>query len=281
MSTNDPRIPTRGDVRSTIGFVQGADGVAQINSFKPHILSCDTLYVRDTAYVYGNLNANMNLTGVKFDNGSANAPSITFTLDPTTGIYNAGSSVGITASGVQQMAVGPSSVVIISPTVLDSSLSVAGQITTPSMQNLVINPSGSSIDFMGHTLINVGGISQNANRYDVIAPSSVTTIGTQSTTIFSIPTTTGAAYTLVIDLSFVSETDNTSTGAITITIKAKNIGGVVSTANPQIYTSVDTPLIGSTAIVQGNGTNINIVATGIVGQTINWFGAATVTRQVF
>jgi hypothetical protein len=138
------------------------------------------------------------------------------------------------------------------------------------------------IDVNGATLINVGGITTNPNRYEVIAPASIITTDATPTTLYNIPTVLNCAYTIITDVSCVDDTNNVSSAGFSISAKAKNVGGVLDvSANMETNTAIDAPLAGISVDHTANGTNIAVTVTGKAATNMKWFGATTVTRQLF
>ncbi len=269
--SNDLRQLTRSEVLNVFG-TSTPNGNAQINSVRADIVTCHSLYVLDNAYFKGTIQSPLRLAyGIQFPNGSAAQPSITFVNDNTTGIYYDGVGMGFSSGGAEVMNVGP----------LGTSMS--GPITTPNGLDLVLNPSGSNIDCTGHNLTNVAGLFANANRYEVIAPSTITTTDATPTVLFPIPTVPNSAYTLVADVTCADDTNAASTGGFTLIGKVKNIGGVLTVSAPFASgtTIIDNPLLGITAYYSTSGINATIIVTGLPGVIIKWFGAVTITRQLF
>jgi hypothetical protein len=269
MSSNDLRTLTRSEILGILG-TSTPNGNAQINAIQVDICTCHALNVLGDVQINGIIRTPLRLAyGIQFPSGTAANPSISFIANPTTGIYYTGTGVGFTAGGSEVMNVSP------------AGTSMSGPITTPGGLDLILNPSGSNIDCTNHNLINVAGISANANRYDVIAPATVVTTDTTPTILFNIPTVANSAYTLVADVTCTNST--TSTGAFTLIGKVKNIAGVLTISAPFASgtTIVDNPLLGITAVYGTSGTNATVVITGLAATTIKWFGAATITRQLF
>lgn len=133
-------------------------GDRTINGILVSVVSGERLNITGPtpSYIYGPINSNLTLAGgAQFPDGSAGAPSITFINDPDTGIYRSGDgSVAFTSNSTQTVVVGPN-------------LQTNVPITTVGGQNLVLNPSGPSVDFTGHTLINVGGLAVTGSKYQV------------------------------------------------------------------------------------------------------------------
>jgi hypothetical protein len=167
---------------------------------------------------------------------------------------------------------------------IDTPLIIGHYITTLPGENLVLNPSGPSIDCSNKTLINVAGFSANANRYDVIAPTYViTTDAVTPTTLLTIPLTSGYTYNIRCDVALAHVTDGTSAGAVVITCTGKDLAGVASVLAPfnTINKAVDAPLAGVTVQFTVSGSNILVTATGIAATTVRWFAAAIVTRSQY
>jgi hypothetical protein len=120
-------------------------GDRTINGILVTVVSGDRLNISgpSPSYIYGPINSTLTLAGgAQFGDGSATAPSITFINDPDTGIYRDGSgAVSFTSNTNPTVTIGPN-------------LQTSVPITTPGGQNLVLNPSGPSVDFTGHSIIN-------------------------------------------------------------------------------------------------------------------------------
>jgi hypothetical protein len=269
-STNNPNIPTRSDFIQQFGYIQGPDGRSVINSVKPSVLSRDTLYVHKNLYVYGPISPAPSFDTLSLSNGTSGGPSLSFISNSSTGIYYdpSTSGVGISSNGITQLLVGSTSIQVNEP-------------ITTSSGNLVLNPSGASIDFTGHTLINVAGISTNPNFYQIIAPSTVQTTDSTPTTIYDIPTVTNATYTIQTSIALTDETDSTSSGSFIINTKVKNIGGTLTIISIDSTEALDTSIASSTVSFITSGVNVNVTANGVSAITIKWFGASTITRQLF
>src|SRR5882762_4082454 len=90
-----------------------------------------------------------------FADGTVSLPGIAFTNELSTGIYRpATGKLGFTGVGVSL------------GTWNSAGLALGTPLTTTA-GDLIINPVGSNVDFSGKTLVNVGGISSNPNRYEV------------------------------------------------------------------------------------------------------------------
>lgn len=270
--TNDQLQLTPEELMSIYGTSSPA-GRIQINSVKAPTLYGDTLIVQGNVYIYGCIMTPLRLcAGIYFGDGTEAMPSIAFASDPSTGLYRAGPGlIGFTSGGVTDMIVG------------DGAVDMEAPITTTGGANLVLNPSGGSVDFTGHTLINVGGISVNPNYYNVIAPASVTTTNAVPTVLLTIATVSNAVYQIAVTIAVADDTDSTSSAGFSISTVAKNVGGVVTLLAP--YTSdtqaIDAGLAGISVAFAASGTNITIVGTGLGATTIKWFSAAVITRQLF
>lgn len=268
--SNDQRIINKQDVLGILG-VSVPNGNAQINSIYVPLVNTTRLIVSGDIYFNGVIRTPLKLTsGVEFPDGTAARPSITFTSDTTTGIYYSPTSVNFTASGVKKMSVGPTSV------------NFSTQLTTDGGADLVLNPSGSNVDFSGKNLINYAGISQNANRYDVIAPATVTTLDATPAVLYNIPTVINSAYLLSTDVVATNITDGSSIATFTLNSMIKNIAGVITITPPlNVTTSTNVTLDGATIDHLSSGANITVTITGKLATTIKWFGATLVTRQLF
>ncbi len=270
--TNDARTLTAEELLSIYGISAPA-GNTQVNSVKAPSLYGDKLIIKGDAFIYGCIRTPLTLcSGIYFGDGTEDAPSITFANDPTTGLYRAGTGlIGFSSQGVTDVIIGGGAMQVDVP------------ITTSGGSNLVLNPSGSSIDFSGKTLINIGGISSNPNRYEVIAPTTVITTNATPTTILTIPTVTGSAYTISVDVAAADVSDSISSAAYTINTKGKNLAGVASVIAPYtIYTpALDAALASSGVSFSASGSDIIVVAVGVAATTIKWQAAATITRQLF
>jgi hypothetical protein len=268
--TNDLNVLRRGEISSI--FQQSTpNGDRQINGIKLPVIAGQKLNITGDAYIYGVVKTPLNLAhGIRFPDGTPIAPSIAFINDPDTGIYRAGDgSVNFTSNGTPTVQIGPA-------------LQTFVPITTDIGQNLVLNPSGPSVDFSGKTLINIAGISTDPNRYEEIG-ATVTTINATPTVGLSSSTISGAAYAVTIDVALANATDGTSSGGFTVFTKAKNIGGTVSLVAPYISSeyNLDPSLVGCTVTLAASGAFINTVVTGLAATTIRWRVVGTYTRQIF
>lgn len=253
------------------GLITQDDGQQFVNSIKVNNVWTKRLYCEGLIFANGfNLISGGGASGtIALDDGSVATPSMYFTNSPQTGIYRSGNNVAFASGGVQTLSVG-------------SSIIASSTITSPPAQNLSINSSTSVIDFNGATLTNVGGITSNPNRYEVIATVPVTTINATPTTLYVIPTITNAGYTISSDIVCVDNTDNTSTGGLIVSAKGKNLGGTVTvSATMELNTAIDAGIAGIQVVHTASGTNIAVTVTGLVGHNLKWFGATTVTRLAF
>jgi hypothetical protein len=269
MMNNDPRMINRQDVLGILG-VTVPNGNAQINSVHVPLVNCNKLIVNGDVFISGFIRTVLKLSyGISFPDGSASAPSISFTSDPTSGIYYTGSGVGFTSGGVNKMTVGPD-------------VTMNAPITTDGGANLILNPSGSAIDFSGKALINFSGISTNANRYEVVAPATVTTLNATPTLLYNVPTVIGSAYLMTTDVVAANVTDGSSIATFTLSSMVKNIGGVITISTPlSISSSINPTLAGADITHSSSGINVTVIVTGKAATTIKWFGATNVTRQLF
>ena len=116
-----------------------------VNSIIAPIISGGNLNITgpSASYIYGPINSQLTLVGgAKFPDGSAANPSITFINDDDTGIYRGGDGiVSFTSNGTNVVNVG-------------TSLQLSVPITTPGVQDLVLNPGGTNVNFSGHTIFN-------------------------------------------------------------------------------------------------------------------------------
>lgn len=264
--TNDKSIPTKKELAALIGVSRPA-GDAQVNSVIAPLVSCKKLYVEDGIALKGAFTTEVQFNRQLFiPDGTAMNPAIAYTSDIHTGIYKkAPGSIGMSAGGVEQISVGPTSV------------SYSVPITTTGGQNLVVNPSGPSVDFSGKTLINVGGIVFNPNYYTLI--DELITNSAVPATLVNIPTITDAGYTL---RAIVTCSTGSSMGNFNLTARGKNASGVVTTSIPYLNndTAVDGPLTGISVQFGVSGTNIILQVTGIAA-VVKWTGVVEVVRVEF
>jgi hypothetical protein len=269
-NTNDLTIPETREVSALLG-VSSPAGNYQINSVRAPRLVGDELYVQGNSYLQGPIVTNLILSrSLLLPDGTPGSPSLAFQSDPLTGLYGpAGGQVGFTSGGVQQVVIG------------GGELNTNVPITTPGGQNLILNPSGPSIDCTGHTLVNVAGIVTNPNYYTVIGQ--ITTINATPTAAVTLSTITNAAYTIECAITFTNQNDLVSCGSFVVMSRAKNIGGVVTVVTPYVdlIANNDLTLAGTTVAFAASGTNIVVNVTGLVATTINWTTSVVVTRQPF
>lgn len=166
---------------------------------------------------------------------------------------------------------------------IKTDLIIEKQITTENGANLVINPSGPSVDFTGHTLINVGGISVNPNRYEVVSPAFVTTIDATPTVLLTITTSTGFAYTIRTDVAISNVTVGSDSCSVIITTNGKNPAGTAGVIAPYItlQRGGDASLNGISVYYTISGSNILVMGVGLAATTIRWLAAASITRTSF
>ncbi len=199
-----------------------------------------------------------------FPDGTALAPGVAFTAEPSTGMYRPGNGqVAFSGAGVNLATLSSAGLLLN-----------AGVISTTS-GDLILNPAGSNVDFSGKTLTNVGGISSDPNRYEVIGPQ-VTTVDATPTIIFTIPTV-AAAYTALVDLAVAS---GTSSGSCSVRLQIKNTGVAIVNVMSQDK-RFDAAIVAATLLVSATGANVNLTATGIAATVMKWKVAATVTRSLY
>lgn len=268
-SPNDPNVLQKIEISETFGQSTPA-GDRQINSVIAPIVSGHVLNITGNSYLYGPVQTQIIATnGILVPDGSQTAPSIGFISEPNTGIYHTAGTISFTSNGGGVVSVGPE-------------LDIAVPITTPGGQNLVIDPSGPSIDFTGHSLINVASVTTDPNHYELVGGTVITTNATPAVGL-SIATDTNASYVVSADITCANVTDGTSSAGFIVHSRGKNIAGVVSVISPYINSasSPDLSLVGSTVTFSTSGTNITILVQGIAATTIKWRVAASVTRQLF
>jgi hypothetical protein len=217
-------------------------GDKRINSTKTSKVSTGKLYCTGPTYLYGPVKTPLILErGLKFGNGSAAEPSISFDNDPDTGFYLANSNqVGVAAGGV------PVFIVDV------NSATVPNTITTQS-GDLILDPVGPNIDLTGHTLINVGGITVSVGSpNDVIINDSLGVLSSEPQ-LAPMRGGTGANSSIATGIAKVN------TGTWTFgTISDSDIGTLTNLSAANITTS-NISSVGTLSLAPGNG---NISYTG-------------------
>jgi hypothetical protein len=206
--------------------------------------------------------------GLSIPRGALNAPSINVIGDPFVGIYSpAAGQIALCANG------NPAAVAS------SSGLQISGQITTAS-GNLILNPAGGAVDFSGKAIINFSGFATNPNYYDITAPANVDTVGATTAQILVISTVPNSVYTLEAYASCLSVTDGTNSASFIQSCKAKNISGVLTISTEmEVNRSRDPPIATTCALsFVASGTNVILTATGVVGNTLRWWGAVKVQK---
>lgn len=268
--TNDLNVLRRAEISAIIAQTT-PNGDRQINGVVAPKISGKQLYITGDAYIHGLIKTPLNLTsGIRFPDGSASAPSITFVNDPDTGIYRDSSgNVNFTSNGIPMAVIGPT-------------LQTNVPITTPSGQNLVINPDGPSVDFSGKTLINIGGLSTDPNSYEIVGGEILTTNATPVVGL-TISTVTNASYNIHVEIVRANVSDNTSAGNHSLYTRGKNIGGVASATTPYIEfeNNSDAGVASALANFQVSGSNINVMFVGINATNIKWRAVAKIVRVLF
>lgn len=125
-----------------------------VNSHQHHkpirasLLSTDVIYCTGDTFLQGLIRTPLRLTkGILFPDGDSNNPSIAFDSNHNTGVYKTvNDQLSLTAGGTPQLNIGT------------SGIQLNNQITTLS-GNLILNPAGPSIDFTGHSIIGLNGVS--------------------------------------------------------------------------------------------------------------------------
>lgn len=260
------------ELDGTFGIITEDDGQKVINSViinrvYAHSIYCDGLI---TGEGFITINGGNNTTMVSLNNGSVSAPSLSFIDATNTGIYRNGSgNVAITYLGSNVLALG-------------TTAKFSVPIETPVGVPLVLTSGTNTVDFGGASLVNVGGITTNPNRYEVIAPASITTTDATQSVLYTIPTVIDSSYTITTDITCVDATNGSSTAGFNISAKGKNIGGFVSVSvNMENNSAIDLPLSGISVIHGVSGQNLTVLVTGKAATTLKWFGATTITRQLF
>jgi hypothetical protein len=238
-----------------------------VNRVYAHSIYCDGLI---TGQNFSTINGGNNITSVQVIDGSVSAPSLSFINATNTGMYRmAGGNIGFTVSGANTLSLGSSATFYV-------------PIETPVGIPLVLTSGTGTVDFAGATLTNVGGITSNPNRYEVVAPSSITTTDATPSILYNIPTVIDSSYTITTDITVIDATNGSSTAGFNISAKGKNIGGFVSVSvNMENNSAIDLPLSGISVIHSTSGQNLTVLVTGKAATTLKWFGATTVTRQLF
>ena len=158
-----------------------------------------------------------------------------------------------------------------------------GQVTTAGGHNLVLDPTGPSIDCTNHTLINVAGFIASTFAYTVLSAAPVTTSGTGPVILVNLPLfVTPSTYFFSGSISIADATNGTSGASLAIQGRATSVGGVATVVSPTISAlSADASLSGVTAAYVAAGPDARLMVTGLVGRTIRWFGQVAVTRTTF
>lgn len=252
--------------QSPVFGISTPSGKAQINGVYGNKISGSTLHIAGDAWIQGTIQTALKLAkGILFGFGSATVPSIAFVGDEDTGFYrSADGTIGFASNGVAAATMSAAAITVNAP------------ITTSGGQDLVLNPTGGNIDMSGKTLTNVGGISVNPNRSNIVGPI-VTTTDATPTVIFTLPTTVDSVYNVVLDIVIAS---NPNSGAIRKIYMVKNTNNVITTVDIVEDKTLDNAL-GNIMLSHGtNGTGATIIATPVSG-TIRWFACAIVTRLLF
>lgn len=240
------------------------------NGIKANRMVADQLYITGDAWILGQLKSPITFAkGIVLPDGSLAEPALRFINDTDTGLYRAGSgTMTLVSNGQPLLTASPTSII------------VSQQIAT-NAGNLVLNPAGGAVDFSGAALINFSGISTNPNYYPVTSSANVDTFGASTAVLLSITTNTDAVYTLEVSSSCLSLTDNTSAGSFIKTFRAQNIGGVVTISGfMESSRSRDPAILFADILTSVSGTTINVLASGVAGHNIRWFGGAYVTRML-
>jgi hypothetical protein len=260
------------ELQGVFGLVP-EDGGTRVNSIIINRLFANSIYCDGliTGEGFLTINGGNNITSIQVVDGSVSAPSMSFINSVNTGIYRTGDgSIGHTVNGSNVLSLGSASAVFYTP------------ISTPIGVPLVLTSGTGTVDFGGASLVNVGGITTNPNRYEVIAPASLITADATPSILYNIPTIVDASYTITTDITCVNATDGSASAGFNISAKGKNIGGFVSVSvNMENNSAIDMPLLGISVIHGVSGQNITVLVTGKAATTLKWFGATTVTRQQF
>lgn len=211
-----------------------------------------------------------------FPDGDVLHPSITFTKDLDTGFYRVGSGeVGFTSNGTETLS-------------MDTQGIRTNRIGTLT-GDLVLAPTGSNIDCSNKNLINVanwptggGGGPTNANQTDVFG-SATTTDATPTNVISTTLSGSGdASFLAKTRLSIVNSSTGTDSATYELSVKAKQIGGVITLSSTFSTIKVlDASLANIDVSYSQSGTNLLVVVTGLAGTTIKWFAYTQLTRQLF
>lgn len=248
------------EINDILGKVQRNPQRVDVLGVNPIKITCDDLIVRNGFSVNGRI------IRLVFANGSASSPSI--------GFANGNSGTGIYSPGVNQIAI-----------------SIAGGNAcafTPAGVGVtnMFSPTG-VIDFGGASLTGISGIIANPRAYTLVS-TEVTTVGATSATGLAIPVALlpglNATFELTTKVIYVlAGSGGAIHGVYTFRSRAflATGGGTTPTivGAPYDTTLFENPaLLGaavSLAVVAGA---INVVVTGLAGQTIIWQTKSDVVR---
>jgi hypothetical protein len=250
----------RGDFAPLFG-VTAPGNDPQVNGVKVQCGNFQSLVVTGSAKIAG-LKADFT-SPAGFANGTAAKPGIYYTANSGNGFYNTGATIGTTIGGVPALVVSAAGI-------------TTGSVATAT-GNLVLNPAGSSIDCSGKTLINVGGLSINPNRYEVVSPSAVTTTGSTPTSILQLTADSGYAYSTTLDIVATTGVESASWQVLCRFQNNPAVSHVIVETTASMGGALAAAGIG---FVDGAGF-LQVNAVGMAATTIKWYCAGTVTRGTF
>jgi hypothetical protein len=154
---------------------------------------------------------------------------------------------------------------------------VLSTLSTPSGENLQLNPSGLYIDCCGHALINTGR--SNKNRYEIISPD-ITTHGSTPRELLNIPMDNMSAAMLVSEVIACSS-DGMSVAGFMLSTVAKNTNTVIVSNPVEMNTAKDNALRDANIYYVAGKSSVQLMAVGVNNTDVNWTGVTNVTRQLF
>mgnify|MGYP006976731558 CR=1 FL=1 len=244
-TTSDKRVVTPQDIIRRFGTVspkanENIVNTINIRQVNTATLRCETAFIKD-------LKGSFDPGDISFKDGSASAPSISFTNASSTGIYRR-------QDGGVGVSVGGSEVANFSDGLNVGKISFNG--------NLVLNPTG-GVDFSGRPLLNVGDVSIKVGEPDEVI------VNDSDGNMTSEPYLSTSRGGTGIDSS-------TATGIPRITAGAWSVGlvqsGDIDPAANLVISSLTAPNINTVSVAADN-----ITASGTVAaNSLNISGAASV-----
>jgi hypothetical protein len=171
-------------------------------------------------------------------------------------------------------------------TVENSNITIIGNSLSTASGDLTITSSTGTVNFNGGTLTNIGtlvadSITNTSGTSQTVYGSKVVILGASSTNILVIPLPPNSSSIVSVDVSITNETDGTSSSAYSTHIRAKNMGGTITTFQYGTLVDFDASLAAATILLTSTGSNLIIQGSGVSALTTGYQAVAIVNGIVF